>query len=282
MRGGWFTREPCSQLRGRSNLRPAFPGQHRGRLRAKPRCAAPGGALAGVMSKSHSSLLLLALAAAFVPALTAADMFVYFGTHRSGPGLGFSLAHFDTDTGVLTTPRFLLEAQEPAFFVIDRDGRHLYTCNSGDPGRISAYAIDPQTAQLTLLNQAPSGGGDPSYICLDRTGRFAARGQLRGRHHRRVCPHARRPHRRTDGVVPAHRPQRGSQAADPRLRPLDHRRSHEPVCPHRRPRPRPAVCLPFRRRHRRPHARTIRPTPRSNPAPDRGTSPSTRTAAGST
>jgi 6-phosphogluconolactonase len=125
------------------------------------------------MFKSRSGLLLLALAAAFVPALTAADMFVYFGTHRSGPGIGFSLAHFDTDTGGLTTPKFLIEAQEPAFFVIDRDGRHLYTCNSGDPGQISAYAIDPQTAQLTLLNQAPSGGSDPSYICLDRTGRVA-------------------------------------------------------------------------------------------------------------
>jgi hypothetical protein len=35
-----------------------------------------------------------------------ADLFVYFGTHRAGPHLGFSLAHFDTDTGVLTPPRF--------------------------------------------------------------------------------------------------------------------------------------------------------------------------------
>ena len=35
-------------------------------------------------------------------AAPAADMFVYFGSHRSGPNIGFSLAHFDTDTGALT------------------------------------------------------------------------------------------------------------------------------------------------------------------------------------
>jgi len=34
----------------------------------------------------------------------AADMYVYFGTHRSGPGIGFSLAHFDTETGALMKP----------------------------------------------------------------------------------------------------------------------------------------------------------------------------------
>jgi 6-phosphogluconolactonase len=117
-----------------------------------------------------ATLLLLAAAGS---ALAARDMYVYFGTHRAGPGRGFSLAHFDSDTGVLTTPKFLLEAVEPAFFVIHPDGQHLYSINSGAPGGVSAYAIDPPTGRLTLLNQVPSGGDDANYICLDRTGRFA-------------------------------------------------------------------------------------------------------------
>ena len=37
-----------------------------------------------------------------LPPVHAADMFVYFGTHRAGTNIGFSLAHFDTDTGKLT------------------------------------------------------------------------------------------------------------------------------------------------------------------------------------
>ena len=118
-------------------------------------------------------LVFAVLAVACVSSLAAgADMYVFYGTHRAGPGIGFSVGHFDTDTGVLTTPRFDVEAVEPAFFVIHPDGRHLYTCNSGSPGGVSAYAIDPKNAHLTLLNKEPSGGDDASYVCLDRTGRF--------------------------------------------------------------------------------------------------------------
>jgi 6-phosphogluconolactonase len=121
--------------------------------------------------------LLLAAVLAAMPA-AAADMFVFFGTRGSGPGQGFSLAHFDTATGALTKPVFLLEATAPAFFVIHPDGRHLYVSNSintfqGQPvGAVSAYAVDPATARLTLLNQQPSGGADANYVSLDATGRY--------------------------------------------------------------------------------------------------------------
>jgi 6-phosphogluconolactonase len=124
------------------------------------------------MPKPLLRLALLLAAAAFAVPLPAADVYVYFGTHSAGPGIGFSVAHFDTDTGALTQPRFLTEAVEPAYFVIHPDGRHLYTCNSGSPGGVSAYEIDRATGQLTLLNKEPSGGGDASYVCLDQTGRF--------------------------------------------------------------------------------------------------------------
>ena len=56
-------------------------------------------------------LRLLLLASVSIASLTpftgaAAELFVYFGTHRSGTNIGFSLGHFDTDTGVLTKPEF--------------------------------------------------------------------------------------------------------------------------------------------------------------------------------
>jgi 6-phosphogluconolactonase len=106
-----------------------------------------------------------------IPAM-AEEMFVYFGSHGSGPHNGFSLARFDTDTGKLTEPVFLEEAVAPAYFIIGPDGKRLYTCNSDPGSSVSAYAIDPTTAKLTFLNQQPSGGGDPSYVSLDPTGRY--------------------------------------------------------------------------------------------------------------
>jgi 6-phosphogluconolactonase len=115
---------------------------------------------------------LLLLNVALVCSAVAADLFVYFGSHSSGPHAGFSLARFNTDTGVLTPPEFLLPAKEPAFFVISPDGTRLYTCNSGSPGGLSAYVIEPHTGHLTLLNQVLAGGVDTSFVTLDGTGRY--------------------------------------------------------------------------------------------------------------
>ena len=111
-----------------------------------------------------------AWAALFVWPVAAADLTVYFGTHTAGPGKGFSVSHFDTVTGALSKPEFLLETPAPAYYIIAPGGRRLYSCNS--TGFVSAYSIDPATAQLKLINQKPSGGGDPSYISLDQTGRY--------------------------------------------------------------------------------------------------------------
>jgi len=106
----------------------------------------------------------------------AADMYVFFGTRTSGPGKGFSVSHFDTDTGKLTPPQFVTEASEPAFFVIHPDGKHVYTCNARQPGPVSAYEIDPKTGGLKLLNSKPTGGDGPSYVSLDKTGHYAIDG----------------------------------------------------------------------------------------------------------
>jgi len=144
---------------------------------------------------AHLISLILLVAFATLSA-NAADMYVYFGTHVAGAGKGFSLSHFDTDTGVLTKPEYLLDAEAPAFFVIHPDGKHLYTCNSistfqGKPeGTISAYEIDTKTGKLTLLNRKPAGGGDPSYISLDKTGRYALDANYQGGN---ICGYAIQP-----------------------------------------------------------------------------------------
>ncbi|MGQ8336954.1 lactonase family protein [Sunxiuqinia sp. A32] len=116
--------------------------------------------------------ILLAAFSLLAGSVCSTDLYVYFGSHGKGEGYGFSLAHFDTETGILSTPEFLLEAVAPAYFLIHPDGKRLYTCNSAPGSDVSAYTIDPSSAKLTLLNTKPSFGGDPSYVCLDATGNF--------------------------------------------------------------------------------------------------------------
>jgi 6-phosphogluconolactonase len=136
--------------------------------------------------KRFQWILLLTLILIHASAGWSAEMFVYFGSHRSGPGIGFSLARFNTDTGELTKPQFLLEAPAPAFYVFDSTNKHLYVSNSidtfeGKPeGTISSYSVDAKTGALKLLNSKLAGGADPSFISLDKTEKFAFVANYRG------------------------------------------------------------------------------------------------------
>ena len=103
-------------------------------------------------------------------AMAAQQMTVLFGTHVAGPGKGFSVSSFDAKTGALGKPEFVIEAEAPAYFILADDDRRLYTCNS--TGFVSAYAVADGGRSLTLLSKVTSGGGDPSYISLDKSGRY--------------------------------------------------------------------------------------------------------------
>jgi len=103
----------------------------------------------------------------------AADLLVYFGLHVDQPDKGISIAHFNTDTGVLSEPKLVAQAAMPGYFVIDPTGKFLYSVNSfskfkGEAsGALSAYAIDAATGNLRLINQVASSGANPAFIALD-------------------------------------------------------------------------------------------------------------------
>jgi 6-phosphogluconolactonase len=131
------------------------------------------------LCRRNLRLLPIVLAGALLAQETAAaaDNLVFFGSHSVGPDRGISVARFDSATGVLTKPELTLVTPAPAFFVLHPDGRHLYACNSNDFAKgytgetVSAYAIEPASGRLSLVNQQPSGGADPTYLALDSTSR---------------------------------------------------------------------------------------------------------------
>ena len=80
--------------------------------------------------KRTSYLIPIILLFALAPwSANAADMYVYFGSHRPARYRVFARAfryrHWRADKAGI-----LHEAVHLAFFVIHPDGRHLYTCNS--------------------------------------------------------------------------------------------------------------------------------------------------------
>jgi len=87
--------------------------------------------------------------------------------------MGLAVAEFDPATGKLGAPRLIEETRDPAHFTVTRDGRHLYLCNTGTPGGVSAFAIkDRRTGALELLNYKESKGRGPSYVSVDQSGKY--------------------------------------------------------------------------------------------------------------
>lgn len=109
---------------------------------------------------------------------------LFIGTGTSAAGAdrprsrGIYRGELDTATGALTITGLAAELTNPTFLARTPDGRRLYAVSEiGDydgasSGAVAAYAVDPTSGALTLLNMQSSGGAGPAYVALDRTGRI--------------------------------------------------------------------------------------------------------------
>ena len=79
---------------------------------------------------------------------------LYIAT-QNPDGMGITIAEFDSATGALSTPKMAIETRDPAHFTLSKDGRHLYMCNTGTPGGVSAFAME-KYGGLRLLNYKES------------------------------------------------------------------------------------------------------------------------------
>jgi 6-phosphogluconolactonase len=96
--------------------------------------------------------------------------------HVDGKAEGILTCRFEG--GTIGPVRLLAATRNPSFVVLSADGGHLYTVNEttdfeGNPGGgVTAYARDPGTGELTLLNSRPSAGVEPAHLEVDPSGRF--------------------------------------------------------------------------------------------------------------
>jgi 6-phosphogluconolactonase len=109
---------------------------------------------------------------------TTSKYLAYVGTYTDHGSKGIYAYHFDSKTGRLTSIGLAAETDNPTFLALDPRRKFLYAANeiptyNGQPtGAVSAFAIDPKTGQLSLLNQISSHSPGPAYITVDRTGKY--------------------------------------------------------------------------------------------------------------
>jgi 6-phosphogluconolactonase len=121
----------------------------------------------------------LAFSPASLPQKSDSYYLVYVGTYTTKQtSKGIYAYNFNATTGQLSSIGLAAESTDPSFVAVHPNGKFLYAVNEvGDfngmkSGAVSAFAIDPKSGALKLLNQVSTHGAGPCFVSLDKTGRF--------------------------------------------------------------------------------------------------------------
>ena len=113
---------------------------------------------------------------------------------RGNRGDGIYLVDIDAKTGAPTNSRLVAKTLSPSWMVLSANHKFLYVVNEIDSygdsksGSVSAYAIDPASGGLTLLNTVNSEGAVPTYIMSVSVRQIRHGGKLHRRQFCRLIP----------------------------------------------------------------------------------------------
>jgi 6-phosphogluconolactonase len=103
---------------------------------------------------------------------------LFVGTYTDKESKGIYAFRFDAASNQLLPLGLVAETTNPSFLTTDANARFLYAVNElqkykGEAsGGVSAFAIDRDSGRLSLLNEVASGGADPCYLALDKSGHY--------------------------------------------------------------------------------------------------------------
>jgi 6-phosphogluconolactonase len=104
-------------------------------------------------------------------------VWVYVGTYTGGQSKGIYRLELDLSSGKLGDSVLAGVAVNPSFLALHPNLKFLYAVSeTGDfqkkkAGAVSAFALDPKSGDLNLLNQQSSGGDGPCHLVVDHLGK---------------------------------------------------------------------------------------------------------------
>ncbi|NAT37396.1 3-carboxymuconate cyclase, partial [Pseudomonas syringae pv. actinidifoliorum] len=86
---------------------------------------------------------------------------------------------FNSQTGMIDAkPLQVIKSDNPSWLTLSKDQRYLFAVNENGPGqkdvvgKVSSFAIDSKTRQITPINQVQSRGEEPTHSSLSYDGRY--------------------------------------------------------------------------------------------------------------
>ncbi|WP_434700861.1 lactonase family protein [Pseudomonas sp. D1-36] len=99
------------------------------------------------------------------------------GSYTADQSQGIYRLRFDSRTGQIdANPLQVIKTHNPSWLTLSKDMTRLFVVNENGPGqkdpvgKVSSYAIDPKTFELSLINQVQSLGNEPTHSSLSHDG----------------------------------------------------------------------------------------------------------------
>jgi 6-phosphogluconolactonase len=126
--------------------------------------------------KRNLFLLFIAIAGR----LQAQTYYLMVGTYDSPNSEGIYVYKFNSRDGS-TKAISHVKTGNPSYLAISPDKKYVYAVNenadsSGKGGRVTSFSFNNKTGKLTQLSQQSSGGNNPCYITIDKTGNWVLAG----------------------------------------------------------------------------------------------------------
>ncbi len=103
--------------------------------------------------------------------------YLLVGTYTSGKSEGIYIYKFNSNTGAFEYVNKATGIRNPSYLATSPDNKKVYAVNelhdNNNGGYVTAFSFDSKSAAMTRLNDQPSGGDDPCYVSIDKTGHWA-------------------------------------------------------------------------------------------------------------
>jgi 6-phosphogluconolactonase len=109
--------------------------------------------------------------------------FLFIGTYTGTGSKGIYVYTFDAATGKAKWLSNTEGVINPSYLDIAPGGKLLYACTetrTANAGGVSAFRFDRENGSLTFINKQSSGGDNPAYVSVHKSGRWVVPGNYSG------------------------------------------------------------------------------------------------------
>ncbi|WP_348798195.1 lactonase family protein [Flavobacterium adhaerens] len=124
--------------------------------------------------KLKTNLLLIVLLASFQ--LFSQNTYVFLGSYCADPSKESILVYqLNLSNGQLTKVASAKDLINPSYLTVSPNGKYVYACTdtkTPKAGSVSSFEFNPENKSLVFLNKQPSGGENPVYVSVHKSGRW--------------------------------------------------------------------------------------------------------------